>query len=228
MGRASAQLAIEDEAAPVTDPDGTRTLVRAASAAVTTEDAEAQRHRRDVEDVERVAAGDQRAFRDLVERYQDRIFGFCLRMLSDPSEAEDIAQDVFLTLYRHASSFRGESRVSTWLYRIAKNQTLNRLKYLDRRGRGSRTSLHVVKEEALVDAGRRPDEHHEHRELWRHVRGALAELEEDYRLVVVLRDIDGLPYEEIAQITGLPKGTVKSRIHRGRQALASRLEGLDQ
>ena len=216
MARASAQLAFEDEAAPMTDLDGPGTIVRAASAAEGPEDAEAARHRRDVEDLERVVAGDERAFRDLVDRYRDRIFGFCLRMLSDPSEAEDVAQDVFLTLYRHASSFRGESRVSTWLYRIAKNQTLNRLKYLDRRGRGSRTPLHVVREDALVDGGRRPDEHHEHRELWRHVQDALAELEEDYRLVVVLRDIDGLPYEEIAQITGLPKGTVKSRIQIGR------------
>jgi len=211
VGRAAAQIAIEDAAAPMAEAD-----------------ADAERHRQDLEDIARVARGDERAFRALVERYQDRIFAFCFRMLSDASEAEDVAQDVFLTLYRYAASFRGESRVSTWLYRIAKNQTLNRLKYLDRRGRGARTSLHVVREDALVDGGRRPDEHHEHRELWRHVQAALDELEDDYRLVVVLRDVDGLPYEEIAQITGLPKGTVKSRIHRGRQALASRLEGLDQ
>jgi len=191
-------------------------------------EAEAARQREDVEQLALVASGDERAFRFLVERYQDRIFGFCCRMLSDPSEAEDVAQDVFLTLYRHASSFRGEARVSTWLYRIAKNQTLNRLKYLDRRGRGLRTSLHAVREDALVDSGRRPDEQHEHREAWQQIRAALDQLEEDYRLVVVLRDIEGLPYEEIAEITGLPKGTVKSRIHRGRQALASRLEGLDQ
>lgn len=197
-------------------------------ATVGPEDTEAARHAEDLEHVRRVADGDERSFRFLVERYQDRIYGFCLRMLSESAEAEDVAQDVFLTLYRHASSFRGESRVSTWLYRIAKNQTLNRLKYLDRRGRGLRTSLHVVREDALVDGGRRPDEQHEHREVWRHVQSALDELEDDYRLVVVLRDIDGLAYDEIAQITGLPKGTVKSRIHRGRQALASRLEGLDQ
>jgi len=185
-------------------------------------------HAEDLEHLERVAKGDERSFRFLVERYQDRIFGFCARMLSDPSEAEDVAQDVFLTLYRHAAGFRGESRVSTWLYRIAKNQTLNRLKYLDRRGRGVRTSLHVVRDDALVDARPRPDDQHEARETWRRVRVELEQLEDDYRMVVVLRDLDGLSYEEIAQITGLPKGTVKSRIHRGRQALASRLEGLDQ
>ncbi len=178
--------------------------------------------------VREVANGNERAFRQLVERYRDRIFAFCLRMLSDPSEAEDVAQDVFLTLYRHASTFRGESRLSTWLYRIAKNQTLNRLKYLDRRGRGQRLSLDGLREDVLVDRGQRPDERQAQKELLTLVQGALEHLDEDNRLVVVLRDVEGLSYEEIAQITGLPKGTVKSRIHRGRQALAARLEGMDR
>mgnify|MGYP001053737741 CR=1 FL=1 len=171
------------------------------------------------------ARGDASAFRTLVERYQDRIYGFTLRMLGDAGEAEDVAQDVFVTLYRHAASYRGDARVSTWLYRIAKNHALNRIKYLDRRGRGAKTALHLLRDEP-EDGGRRPDQLHEERETLRHVQAALETLDEEFRVVVVLRDLEGLSYEEIAEITGLAKGTVKSRIHRGRATLASRLERL--
>lgn len=170
-----------------------------------------------------VAEGDEGALRALIGRYQDRIYAFCLRMVGEPTEAEDLAQDVFVTLYRHASGFRGDSRVSTWLYRIAKNQALNRLKYLDRRGRGARTSLQSLNED-LVDPGRGPELTHAGRQLMRKVQEALDGLEPDFRAVVVLRDLEGLAYDEISEITGLPRGTVKSRIHRGRSALASRLE----
>src|SRR5436190_15014587 len=85
--------------------------------------------------VRKIAEGDIPAFETIVHRYQDRVFSFCLRLLNDRAEAEDIAQDVFLTLYRSAGDFRGESAFATWLLRIAKNQSLNRIKYLDRRGR---------------------------------------------------------------------------------------------
>jgi RNA polymerase sigma-70 factor (ECF subfamily) len=179
----------------------------------------------DAELLRRVSAEDAVAFRVLVQRYQDRIFGFCLRMLGDPSEAEDIAQDVFVTVYKHAGTFRGDSQVSTWLYRIAKNHTLNRIKYLDRRGRQQRTSLHQLRDEP-EDAGRRPDQLQEDRETWRLLQEALGQLDEDFRSVVVFRDLEGLSYEEIGEITGLPSGTVKSRIHRGRAALAAELERL--
>jgi len=175
--------------------------------------------------VRRVAQGDTEAFRRLVERYQDRIYGFTLRLLGDAAEAEDIAQDVFVTLYRHADGFRGDAQVSTWLYRIAKNHALNRIKYLDRRGRNSKTALHLLRDEP-EDGGRRPDQLHEERETLRYVQVALETLDEDFRLVVILRDLEGLSYEEIAEVTGLPRGTVKSRIHRGRTALAQRLERL--
>lgn len=179
--------------------------------------------RRAAELCRRVAEGDGQAFAELVNLYQHRIYAFCARMLNDSSEAEDLAQDVFLTLYKNAADFRGESSFSTWLYRIARNQTLNRIKYLERRGRASRRSLDEVGEERLGTDRRGPLEIVEGEQTSKIVQGAIGELPEQQRLVLILRDIDGLAYEEIVEITGLALGTVKSRIHRARSALAEKL-----
>lgn len=182
----------------------------------------------DVRLVSRVAEGDDGAFEELVVRYQNRIFAFCLRMLGDRLEAEDVAQDVFLTLYRNAGEFRGESQFSTWLFRIAKNQTLNRIKYLERRGRSQKRSLDDIADDgpgAIADQSvTRQDDHLAERQQAAIVQEAIGTLAEDHRAVVVLRDMEDLSYEEISEITGLPIGTVKSRIHRGRTALARRLK----
>lgn len=174
----------------------------------------------------RVAAGDERAFEVLVDRYQHRVFGFCARMLGDRAEAEDIAQDVFVTLYKSAGNFRGDSAFSTWLFRVAKNQSLNRIKYLERRGRSARRRdsegdervARLEDHEAL-----RPDDAVADRQQAAMVQDAISELAEEHRAVVVLRDMEELSYDEISDITGLPLGTVKSRIHRARSALAKRL-----
>ncbi|MCA9552282.1 MAG: sigma-70 family RNA polymerase sigma factor [Myxococcales bacterium] len=182
--------------------------------------------------LERVAAGDQRAFQLLVERYQHRVFAFCARMVGDRAEAEDLAQDVFLTLYRNAGEFRGESAFSTWLFRIAKNQTLNRIKYLERRGRAAgrvppelaEDRLARLTDEDALDA----DERLAQSQRAEAVQAAISELAEDHRAVVVLRDMEDMSYEEISDITGLPLGTVKSRIHRARSALAKRLARIFQ
>lgn len=176
----------------------------------------------------RVAEGDEAAFAALVERYQHRIFGFCARMLGgDRAEAEDLAQDVFLTVYRNAGEFRGDCAFSTWLFRIAKNQTLNRIKYLERRGRSARRSEGEAPDERiarLVDPdARSPDDAMAEQQTARMVQEAIDELHEEHRAVVVLRDLEDLSYEEISEMTGLPLGTVKSRIHRARSALAKRL-----
>lgn len=171
----------------------------------------------------RVASGDDQAFATLVETYQHRIYNFCARMLGDTSEAEDLAQDVFLALYKNASEFREESSFTTWLYRIARNQTLNRIKYLERRGRTARRSLEEVGEDRLGSSGGDPYDLLEEREASLLLQEAIAELPEQQRLVLVLRDIEGRAYEEIGEITGLAIGTVKSRIHRARSALAERL-----
>lgn len=181
----------------------------------------------DVDLVRRVARRDDAAFEQLVERYQHRIFSFCARMLGDRQEAEDVAQDVFITLYKNAGEFRGESQFSTWLFRIAKNQTLNRIKYLERRGRSKRRSLDELADDgpgALPDPREvSPDDRIADQQTATLVQEAIETLADDHRAVVVLRDMEDLSYEEISEITGLPIGTVKSRIHRGRSALARRL-----
>lgn len=170
-----------------------------------------------------IAGGDGRAFAELVERFQHRIYAFCRRMIGDPEEAEDLAQDVFLTVYRNAAEFRGESSFATWIYRIARNQTLNRIKYLERRGRSARRSLDEVGEDRLGSDRRSPLELVEGQQTATLVQAAIAQLPEQQRVVLVLRDLEGLSYEEIVDITGLAQGTVKSRIHRARTALADRL-----
>ncbi|MBK6687323.1 MAG: sigma-70 family RNA polymerase sigma factor [Deltaproteobacteria bacterium] len=171
----------------------------------------------------RIGAGDDRAFELLVERYQHRIYAFCARLLNDRAEAEDVAQEVFLTLYRNAGDFRGESSFATWLYRIAKNQALNRIKYLDRRGRKQRARDELATADGPDAPESRPDALAEGGQTAALVQEAIGELEAEHRAVLVLRDLEDLSYEEISAATGLPIGTVKSRIHRGRSALAARL-----
>jgi RNA polymerase sigma-70 factor (ECF subfamily) len=175
---------------------------------------------------------DERAFREMVERYQDPIFNLIYRMIGHRAEAEELAQDVFITVFKSIDSFRGESKFSTWLYRIAANTCKNRIKYLARRHERATGELDDAAEsEAHAQGGgpigaghiATPDRALEGVQLERLVQTAIAELDEEQRLVVILRDVEELSYEEIAQITGLPEGTVKSRLHRARLALKERL-----
>jgi RNA polymerase sigma-70 factor, ECF subfamily len=174
-----------------------------------------------------IRKGDERAFARLVHGYQDRVYGLCLRMLRRPDEAEDVAQEVFVSLHRGLSSFRAESKLSTWIYRITRNHCLNRLKYLERRHDDAQAPLDSVSEAGLAEAAghrpTRPDQHLEGRELRGRLERALGELGEEQRLLVLLRDVEGLSYEEIVEVCELPLGTVKSRLHRARLALATRL-----
>ena len=169
--------------------------------------------------LERLRAGDARAFEDLVIAYQHRVFGVALRMLGSRAEAEEIAQEVFLRAYRAIGAFRGEARLGTWLYGIASRLCLNRLASPDRRlARG---------DEALADvAAPTPDAAStaERAELDAALRAAIAGLPEDRRLVLVLRDVEGLSYEEIAETLAIDPGTVRSRLHRARLQLKEKLE----
>ena len=169
--------------------------------------------------LERLRAGDPRAFEQLVIAYQHRIFGVALRMLGSRAEAEEIAQEVFLRAHRAVADFRGDARLGTWLYAIASRLCLNRLASPDRRlARG---------DEVLADvAAPTPDAAAaaERAELDAALRAAIAELPEDRRLVLVLRDIEGLSYEEIAEALALEPGTVRSRLHRARLQLKEKLE----
>ncbi len=180
----------------------------------------------------RLRERDERAFREMVETYQDRVYNLLFRMIGRREEAEDLAQEVFVTVFKSIDQFRGDSKLSTWLYRVAANHCKNRIKYLARRYERRTDLLDEVTERAAaasggspVGAGRieAPDRAFEGAETDRIVQMAIAALDEDHRLVIVLRDIEELAYDEICTITGLPEGTVKSRLHRARLALKEKL-----
>jgi RNA polymerase sigma-70 factor (ECF subfamily) len=170
--------------------------------------------------LDRLRAGDAPAFEELVMTYQHRVFGVALRMLGSRAEAEDVAQEAFVRAYRALGAFRGDAKLSTWLYAITSRLCLNRLasgeRRMARQGEGALLRL--------SDAGPRPDAALERRELETALGRAIAELPEDRRIVVVLRDIEGLSYEEIAQVLELELGTVRSRLHRARAELKEKLE----
>jgi RNA polymerase sigma-70 factor (ECF subfamily) len=173
-------------------------------------------------------ARDPRAFRLLVLRFQDRVHGLILRLLRHPEEASDVAQEVFVTVFEKIDSYRGESALSTWIFRIAVNHAKNRLKYANRRHAGRQDSFEQMvtppTSGPLSAAIPRPDEVAERTRVAAAVEAALMTLDEEPRLMVMLRDIEGQTYEDIAAITGVALGTVKSRIHRARLRLRELLE----
>jgi RNA polymerase sigma-70 factor, ECF subfamily len=181
--------------------------------------------------ISRLRERDEDAFSEMVRLEGDRVFNLVYRMVGDRSEAEDIAQEVFVTVFKQIDSFRGESQFSTWLLRIAANHAKNRIKYLARR----RTTDDDVNEmetdhdPSLADRSmqariHRPDTMLEVAELGDLLERAIAALDEEQRLLVVLRDMEELSYEDICEITGLPEGTVKSRLHRARMELKTLLD----
>lgn len=170
--------------------------------------------------VARLRAGEPGAFEELVRGYQHRVFSVALRMLGSAAEAEEVAQEVFLRVHRSVGEFRGEAKLSTWLYAIASRLCLNRLATPERRmmRRGEETLLRLQ----APTAG--PGAVLERRELEAALSRAIAELPEDRRIVVVLRDLEGLSYEEIAAALDLEPGTVRSRLHRARMDLKDKME----
>lgn len=170
--------------------------------------------------LDRLRAGEVSAFEELVTTYQHRVFGVALRMLGNAAEAQEVAQEAFLRAHRGLSAFRGDAKLSTWLYAITSRLCLNRLQSGERRlaRQGEETLLR------LADQARRPDAALEWSELEAALGRAIAELPEDRRIVVVLRDLEGLSYEEIADVLDLELGTVRSRLHRARTDLKDKLE----
>ena len=180
--------------------------------------------------VSRLKRGDGAAFEALVRSHQDRIYDFCVRMLADQEEAFDLTQEIILSVHQHLERFRADAKLSTWLFRIAKNHCLNRIKYLSRRGRGRSEEYAEANELSItqsVGGPVRPDEVLSARHERERVHRAIAELDDDQRVLVVLRDVEGLTYEEIMDVTELAEGTVKSRLHRAREKLADILVRLD-
>jgi RNA polymerase sigma-70 factor (ECF subfamily) len=170
--------------------------------------------------LDRLRAGDRSAFEELVIAYQHRVFGVALRMLGSAAEAQEVAQEVFLRAHRGLSGFRGDAKLSTWLYAIASRLCLNRMQSGERRlaRQGEEVLLR------LADEARRPDAALERSELEAALARAIAELPEERRIVVVLRDLEGLSYEEISEVLDLELGTVRSRLHRARADLRDKLE----
>lgn len=183
--------------------------------------------------VARLVSRDEDAFSELVQLYERRVFALVFRMLGHRQEAEEITQDVFVQVFRSVEQFRGDSKLSTWLFRVAVNLCKNRLKYHGRRG-GAQQDYDAIAEATASSAARgvsvgtveRPDELVAGIQLENIVRLAITRVDPDFRGLVILRDVEDLSYEEIGQITGLPTGTVKSRIHRGRDQLRQKVEEL--
>jgi RNA polymerase sigma-70 factor, ECF subfamily len=184
--------------------------------------------------LERLRAGDALAFNRLVEERHGDIYALLYRLTEDPEEARDLTQETFLQAFRHLASFRGDADLRTWLYRIAVNQARNRWRWWKRRRRDRTVSLDAPASEGVdaplsaglaADAGLDPERQALARERELALHAALKSLSRPYREVIVLRDIEGLSYEEVATALDLNVGTVKSRLSRGRNELRRRLEG---
>lgn len=181
--------------------------------------------RTDQELIRDTLGGEKAAYGELVLRYQDRLFNSLLRVVKTRDDAQDAAQDAFLQAYQKLGSFRGDSQFYSWLFRIAMNAGLSKL----RRKSSKDVSLTAQQEQGydvtdgtVEDPSRRLDQE----EQQNRVLNALNALPEEYRIVLSLKELDGLKYEEIAEIVGCPIGTVRSRIHRARGELKEKLKGM--
>src|SRR5947209_8867593 len=177
-------------------------------------------------------AGSEQAYDWLIAHYHQPIYSLVYRILSDPADSADTTQEVFLKVFRGMKRFNGESSLKTWLYRIAIHEASNQRRWWFRH-KSKETTMEVHEDESgnsfgicntLVDKGESPFDQVAHEEIRARVDHELQQVSEPYRTTVVLRDIEGLSYEEIAEVLQISLGTVKSRLIRGREALKKRLE----
>ena len=183
----------------------------------------------DEELVTRFNRGERAAFSQLVMRHQDAMYSLCLRQLRNPVVAEEVAQDAFLSIFKSLHRFRGDARFKTWMFRVAINHCKNRRLYRQRRATDRHESIdrpigsepdaprRELPSDATTDA---PLHQRDAKRLLEH---AMARLDEQQRTIIILRDLDELSYDEIGTILDLPRGTVKSRLHRARSQLAQTL-----
>jgi RNA polymerase sigma-70 factor (ECF subfamily) len=176
--------------------------------------------------IQQVLKGDKNAFGDIIELYKDKVFQICYRMLGNRHEAEDVAQEAFIRAYVNIHRYNMEYKFSTWLYRIATNLCIDRIRkrkpdyYLDAEVPGT-DGLNMYSQ--IPSEGKLPEEDVESMELQAMIQREISKLPEKYRAVIVLKYIEELSLNEISEILELPLGTVKTRIHRGREALRKQL-----
>jgi RNA polymerase sigma-70 factor, ECF subfamily len=183
-------------------------------------------------------AGTEAAYAWLIGEFQRPVYGLVYRMVNDPADAADVTQDVFLKVFRGMKSFHGESSLKTWIYRIALHEAANRKRWWFRH-KAQETSIEPMESDgfaagdgwmqneamqnALTDHSDSPFDNVAHREVQQRVDAELRQLPEPYRTTLILRDLEDMSYEEIAEVLQISLGTVKSRLTRGRQALKQRL-----
>ncbi len=185
----------------------------------------------DAELIQAFLGGDRGAFERLAARHQNKVFGMCFRLLGSRSLAEEAAQEVLVKVYKNLHRFRGESRFSTWLYRVTLNHCRNVQAYRARRHEKRHDSLDADREDAegntrkreLADGGPDAEDELLKQERLEMLRVELAQLDPIWKEILVLRDVEGRSYEEIGEALELPPGTVKSRLHRARSQLKQRL-----
>jgi RNA polymerase sigma-70 factor (ECF subfamily) len=177
--------------------------------------------------VDRCRQGDRESFAQLMRLHERQIYNFTYRMLGDEEEAEDLTQDIFVAAFKGIRKFRGEAKFSTWLYRIALNQTRNRIKYLSRRDFFAKQSRRVqYRQESpwenpdlLPDSAPTPEQWTLTKSMAAQVQECLNQIPPQARQILVMRDVQGFSYEELSVMLSLNPGTVKSRLHRARSAL---------
>ncbi|MFG6116023.1 RNA polymerase sigma factor SigW [Halobacillus sp. MO56] len=178
------------------------------------------------EKIKQIKKGDQTAFEDVVSSYQNKVYQICFRMIGNAHEAEDLAQEAFIRAYTNIGRFDERRKFSTWIYRIATNLTIDRIRkkkpdyFLDAEVKGTE-GLNMYSQLAADQA--LPEEEVESLELQTYIHEEILALPPKYRSVIVLRFLDELSLQEIADVLEIPVGTVKTRIHRGRETLRKRL-----
>ena len=174
----------------------------------------------DAECVRRVQQGDTDSFEVLVRRHEKAIFNLVYRLLGNYDEAAEVAQEVFLSAFKSIHQFRGEANFSTWLYRIGLNHASTRRKSLQT---SQQRHIPLDGTEVIADGAVDPAKNVEHKEIQQRVQQALNSLDPEDARIVLLRDLQDIPYEDVAEMLDIPVGTVKSRLHRARQALKTSL-----
>ncbi len=175
--------------------------------------------------IKKFQEGDINAYNQIVYRYKDRLLNFIYRFLNDLDRSEDLVQDTLLKLYTHKDSYQEIAKFSTWLYTIAANLARTELRKLKRRKTFSVTELSYEDREFIISSSDAdPSDDHLSKNFEKTVQHALLELPDDFKTIIILRDIQELSYDEISKIVQLPLGTVKSRINRGRVKLQQLLK----